>query len=102
MEKIPPQRQKLPPKKGALFLTWQSPLNILYLFGALISPNSKVNHLIRLTLNEVEHRSSNAANSETISEIFENPTWTRLPIILDSTRHILLHVLKFNLSLLVA
>jgi hypothetical protein len=40
------------------------------------------------TFKKVEERATEAANCETITQIFKDATWTGLSIVLNSTRHL--------------
>lgn len=51
LENIPPHRPKLPPRNGARFLTWQSPLNIRCPLGAFIRP---VYQIIRVSISQLD------------------------------------------------
>ena len=102
LENIPPHRPKLPPRKGARFRTWQSPLNIRCPLGAFIKPKSVTDNLCehstvrfqikfkkslakrlqKLTFDEVEESTAGATNCKPVAKIFEDAARAWCPIVL--------------------
>ena len=90
VENMPPQRAKLPPKKGARFLTWHNPLKKRWPLGAFMRPSTRTHTRgsdawqtsTALTFDEVEDGAKCGTDGEPIAQVFEDASGTRLPVVL--------------------